>query len=77
MAVPKGGNNQRGSNDSVVINTALGWVLSDPIKGRRISLNECPISSTNLISTSEKQDKLLLEGKVSKLWDLDTLGIRP
>jgi len=59
MAVPKGGNNQRGPNDPVAIHTALGGVLSGPLKGRSISLNECSLSSTNLISTSAKQDKLL------------------
>ena len=68
---------RRGPNDPIAIHTALGWVLSGPLKGRSISLNECPISSTNLISTSAKQDKLLLEEEVIKLWDLDTLGIRP
>ena len=69
----RGGETIRGGpNDPVAIHTALGWVLSGPLQG-----NECAISSTNLISTSAKQDKLLLEGEVSKLWDLDTLGIRP
>ena len=29
-------------NDPVAIHTALGWVISGPLKGRCISLNECP-----------------------------------
>ena len=77
MGVSKGRNNQRGPNDPVAIHTALGWVLLGPLMGRSTSLNECPISSTTLISTSAKQDTLLLEEEVSKLWDLDTIGICP
>ena len=77
MAVSKGKTIRGGPNDPVVIHTTLGWVFSEPLKGRNVSLNEFPISNNNLISTLAKQDKLLLEEKVCTLWDLDTLGLHP
>ena len=73
----KGETIRGGPNDPVAIHTTLGWVLSGPLKGRSIVSDEPSVSNANLVSASTKQEKQLLEEKVSRLWDLDTLGIRP
>ena len=62
-----------GRYDPVAVRTTLGWVLSGPVKGKK--LNSTSIS-VNFIHISE-QEKNGIDSQVNRLWDLDTLGIRP
>ena len=66
-----------GPGEPVAVKTAMGWVLSGPLQGtssnsNEVSVNFVPETSSLLL----KADKMALEDKVQKLWDLDTLGIR-
>ena len=66
-----------GPGEPVAVKTAMGWVLSGPLQGtssnsNEVSVNFVPETSSLLL----KADKMALEEKVQKLWDLDTLGIR-
>ena len=69
----KGQTNRGGPSEPVAVQTTLGWVLSGPLKGRKSTSSEAQV---NFVQSSIKQDKMGLEEKVSKLWDLDSLGIR-
>ena len=51
-----------GPGEPVAIKTAMGWVLSGPLKGKKSDLNE---SNVNFVS------ELPISG-----WDLETIGIR-
>ena len=50
--------------------SSLGWILSGPLKGKSLS----SVSNVNFPPSVEKKK---VEVEVNKLWDLDTLGIRP
>ena len=77
------GNIIRGEPGSpVAVSTKLGWVLSGPIKGKKLSaFTETSINlaighdfqSVNMIGQDANKK---LEADVAKLWDLETLGIR-
>ena len=59
-------------NEPVAIQTSLGWVLSGPIKGK---LSEIPTEVTQINRVDAKVNQV--EGELRKLWDLETIGIRP
>ena len=69
----KGQTIRGGPSEPVAVQTTLGSVLSGPLKGRNINYSETQV---NFVQSSIKQEKIGLEEKVSKLWDLDSLGIR-
>ena len=71
----QGDDNRRGGpNEPVAVKTTLGWVLSGPLKGRTLNSIE-NVNANYLPSFPSKSDKI--EDTVQKLWDLDTIGIRP
>ena len=64
----------RGEPDEpVAVETALGWVLSGPLKGRKID-KEQEVQVNFVTAESLVTDSL--ERDVHKLWDLETIGIR-
>ncbi|XP_065068275.1 uncharacterized protein LOC135693670 [Rhopilema esculentum] len=69
--------NEGGPGEPVAIKTAMGWVLSGPLQGKKSDFNE---SNFNFMSESPilllKCDRSALEDKIQKLWDLETIGIR-
>ena len=63
-----------GSGQPVAIETALGWVLSGPLKIRESGTTE--FAQVNLITESLKGwDEDSLENNVRKLWSFEGLGI--
>ncbi|XP_046854266.1 uncharacterized protein LOC124447403 [Xenia sp. Carnegie-2017] len=63
----------RGKDDEpVAINTCLGWVISGPLKGS----SNLKTARVNLVSQIATQNADSINGDVSKLWDLETLGVR-
>ena len=66
------------SEEPVAIEAELGWVLLDPLK-RRYEFSEASVQevSVNFISQdSAGLDKASLDREVSRLWDLESLGIK-
>ena len=61
------------SDEPVAIQTSLGWVLSGPLKGK-LDQSALTTAKVNMVSVSSGKGK---EAEVQKLWDLETLGIRP
>ena len=62
-----------GPHEPVAIKTTLGWVLSGPLKGKSLaSISECSLNFLPCEPSTRDIDQ-----QVQKLWDLDTLGIRP
>ena len=59
-----------GPDEPVAVKTSLGWVLSGPLKGKKLS----SVANVNFLPSTEKRK---VEIDVDKLWNLDTLGIRP
>jgi len=59
-----------GPDEPVAVKTSLGWVLSGPLKGKKLS----SVANVNFLPSTEKRR---VEIDVNKLWNLDTLGIRP
>ena len=59
-----------GPNEPVAVKTSLRWVVSGPLKGKSLS----SVSNVNFLPLVERRK---VEVEVNKLWDLDTLGIRP
>ena len=71
----EGESRRGGPGEPVAVRTTLGWVLSGPLKGKK--LNSSEISVVNHVhdifnATSHKE----IDGNLNKLWDLDSLGIR-
>ena len=67
-----------GPNEPVAIKTTLGWVLSGPLKGKTLNSTEnINVNFLPLSSFPAKSDKQKIEENVNRLWDLDTIGIRP
>jgi len=67
-----------GPNEPVAIKTTLGWVLSGPLKGKILNSTEnVNVNFVPLSSFPAKSDKQKIEENVNRLWDLDTIGIRP
>eukprot|EP00794_Sanderia_malayensis_P015555 gene15555-biopygen13266 len=66
-----------GPNEPAAVKTTLGWVLSGPLSGKCSNYNEdVDTFNSNIVSVEHNEERNLgLE--VHKLWDLDTLGIRP
>ena len=62
-----------GPHEPVAIQTSLGWVLSGQLKGESFSYQD---SVVNFVHSDERYDNKILQ-QVNKLWDLDSLGIRP
>ena len=63
-----------GPNEPVAVKTTLGWVLSGPLTG--MTLNSIENINVNFLpSFPSKSGKI--EETVQKLWDLETIGIRP
>ena len=57
-------------------------MLSGPIKGKKIdsfdnSMSFVVCAETNLFSLAEEKPKAQLDKQIAKLWDLDSIGIRP
>lgn len=60
-----------GIDESVAIETYLGWVLSGPMKGKPVD----EAVRVNFVA-QENTNVRELDVSVRKLWDLETLGIR-
>ncbi len=70
------GTTRRGeSEEPVAIETELGWVLSGPLK-RKETDSKQEVSVNFVAQDSIAIDRGRVENEVSKLWDLDSLGIR-
>ena len=63
-----------GSDEPVAVETRLGWVLSGPIKGKKVDLTET--LNVNFVIDSTAEKNIPVEHIVDKLWDLDSIGIR-
>ena len=61
-----------GPQEPVAVRTTLGWVLSGPLRGEKLNCSE---SSVNFIPVEKEEKKV--DAQLNKLWDLDSLGIRP
>jgi len=61
-----------GPHDPVAVKTTLGWVLSGPLQGEK--LNSSSFCAVNFLQCEKSKS---LDEQVNKLWDLDSLGIRP
>ena len=60
--------------------TKLGWVLSGPVKGEIVDVTSVSNVNINFISDKETNvfnDKASLQDQIYKLWDLDSVGVRP
>ena len=65
----------RGKQDEpVAIETELGWVLSGPLAIECGSSDSANIVTVNNVVTQVKES---IDSQLDKLWDLDSLGIRP
>ena len=62
-----------GPHEPVTIKTSLGWVLSGQLKGESFSQQD---SVVNFVQSDARNEDSILQ-QVNKLWDLDSLGIRP
>ena len=62
-----------GHHEPVAIKTSLGWVLSGQLKGESFSYQD---SVVPFVQADDRSDSNSLQ-QVNKLWDLDSLGIRP
>jgi len=60
--------------EPVAVETELGWVLSGPLK-RKASDSKQEVSVNFVSQNSVAIDRANLESAVSKLWDLESLGI--
>ena len=60
-----------GPHDPVAVRTTLGWVLSGPLQGEKLNSSVCEV---NFLQCEQSKN---LDVQVNKLWDLDSLGIRP
>ena len=61
----------------MAVTTKLGWVLSGPLKFEGKSFNSPEDATVNFLSHVRQDPRMLsVEENVSRLWDLDTLGIR-
>ena len=67
-----------GQQEPVAVKTSLGWVISGPLRGEQLnSLSECKFVGFVADSMSpSRRAKNELEKNLSRLWDLDSLGIR-
>ena len=63
------------AEEPVAIETELGWVLSGPLK-RKESDSKQEVSVNFIAQDSAAIERASLESEVSKLWDLDSLGIK-
>ena len=63
-----------GPEEPVAVKTTLGWTLSGPLRGGK--LTNVSTSNVNFVLSQAKHDKHRLEESVHRLWDLDSLGIR-
>ena len=61
--------------EPVAVETELGWVLSGPLK-RKPSDSKQEVSVNFVSQNSVAIDRANLESAVSKLWDLESLGIK-
>ena len=61
--------------EPVAVETELGWVLSGPLK-RKASDSKQEVSVNFVSQNSVAIDRANLESAVSKLWDLESLGIK-
>ena len=67
-------------NEPVAVRTKLGWVLSGPVKGEIVDVTSVSNVNINFISDKETNvlnDKASLQDQIHKLWDLDSVGVRP
>ena len=62
-----------GHHEPVAIKTSLGWVLSGQLKGESFSYQD---SVVNFVQADDRSDSNILQ-QANKLWDLESLGIRP
>lgn len=71
----QGGRTIRGGPDEpVALKTSLGWVLSGPLKGRRVNEFDRTAQVSLIVEDSLNIDRV--EKEFHKLWDLDSIGIR-
>ena len=71
-----------GIDEPVAVNTKLGWVISGPLKGKITENSEDCISTLFCIENDEVyfagiEKPNSLDKDVGKLWDLDSVGVRP
>ena len=59
-----------GPDEPIAVKTSLGWVLSGPLKDKKL----LSVANVNFLPSTEKKK---VEVDVDKLWNLDTLDIRP
>ena len=76
----EGGTIRGGQQEPVAVKTSLGWVLSGPLKGKKLDYlydNDCQVNicidESSSVACLGNQD---LDSKLNKLWDLDSIGIR-
>lgn len=64
----------RGDSGPVALESLFGWVLSGPV-----NVETRKVSNTNMLTHSLRIDleKTLSETAIDRLWDLETLGIKP
>ena len=60
--------------EPVAVETELGWVFSGPLE-RKASESKQEVSVNVVPQSSVAIDRANLESAVSKLWDLESLGI--
>ena len=66
-----------GPKEPVAVKTSLGWVLSEPLKGKTLDSNTvCSVHICVDSKFSNQTEKQELEMLMHNLWDLDSIGIR-
>ena len=70
----RGRNTRGGARESVAAKTTLGRVLLGSLKGEKF--DSSPECSVNFLPCEPSAAELIGE-QVNKLWNLDSLGIRP
>ena len=55
----------------MAVQTTLGWVLSEPLRGEHLNSSCCAV---DFLQCDQSQK---LDEQVNKLWDFDSLRIRP
>ena len=79
-SLQEGGTIRGGQQEPVPVKTSLGWVLSGPLKGKKLDYlysNDCQVNicidESSTFACLGNQD---LDSMLNKLWDLDSIGIR-
>ena len=66
-----------GPGEPVAVKTHIGWVLSGPLKGKNSLYVDCNVNVLlNPVSCLTNTEGNGVDANLSKLWDLDSIGIR-